>query len=87
KRETVFHCTCTNGYRSVVVQLLQTHCDTTIRNDQLYNDLELAIINYNKDVNAQMIPDSNALAVGEISTSVQQSTLLQSRIDYDTLSD
>ncbi|CAF1120790.1 unnamed protein product [Rotaria sordida] len=50
KFEAAFHYACANGYRSVVIELLANECNTLIRNAQLYNGLELAILNHNEDV-------------------------------------
>ncbi|CAF2588467.1 unnamed protein product [Rotaria sp. Silwood2] len=78
KSETAFHYACANGHRPVVIELLANECDTLIRNAQLYNGLELAILNHNEGVarllllefydwrpmlqNAQIILDSTANA-------------------------
>lgn len=50
KCETAFHYACRNGHRSVVIELLTNECDTLLRNGQLYNGLELAILHHNEDV-------------------------------------
>ena len=50
KNETAFHFACQNGHRAVVTELLAYECDTLIRTAQLYNGLELSILNHNEDV-------------------------------------
>ena len=57
--ETAFHYACINGHQSVVIELLAYGCDTHKRNGQLYNGLEMAIMNHNEDVVRLLLLESS----------------------------
>lgn len=57
--ETAFHYACINGHQPVVIELLAYGCDTLKRNGQLYNGLEMAIMNHNEDVVRLLVLESS----------------------------
>ncbi|CAF1423214.1 unnamed protein product [Adineta steineri] len=58
RRLTPLHFACENGHKEVVNLLLKAEASTTFRNAQVYNCLEIAIINRQEDIVMQLLTHS-----------------------------
>ncbi|UJR17163.1 hypothetical protein I4U23_004059 [Adineta vaga] len=58
RRRTPLHIACEKGHMEIVQFLLETNASTTLRNAQVYNCLEIAIIHQQKDIVQELFKHS-----------------------------